>query len=56
VPRDVYGREHLDYTVAVITELYRKKEDIPRVEIVSGKELRLRHFQSGLKPIYDYNK
>ena len=52
VHRNVYGKEHIDYTIAAITELYRNIERIPKVEIVRGKELSLRHFQSGLKPIY----
>ncbi len=52
IPRNVYGKEHIDYTVAAVAELYRNKERIPKVEVARGKELRLRHFQSGLKPIY----
>ena len=52
VPRNVYGVEHLDYTVAAVTELHRNRGEIPRVEVVRGRELRLRHFQSGLRPIY----
>ena len=52
VPRNVYGKEHIDYTIAAISELCSNIERIPRVEIVRGKELSLRHFQSGLKPIY----
>ena len=54
VPRNVYSVEHLDYTVAAVTELHRNRKEIPRVEVVRGRELRLRHFQSGLKPIYGY--
>ena len=52
VPRNMYGPEHIDYTVAAITELYKNKDQIPKVEVVRGKELHLRHFQSGLKPVY----
>jgi tryptophanase len=52
VPRNVYGKEHIDYTVAAITELFKNKSKIPKVEVIRGKELRLRHFQSGLKPIF----
>jgi tryptophanase len=52
VPRNVYGPEHIDYTVAAITELYKNKSEIPKVEVIRGKELHLRHFQSGLKPLY----
>ncbi|MEJ2249984.1 MAG: beta-eliminating lyase-related protein, partial [Candidatus Lokiarchaeota archaeon] len=52
VPRNVYDSSHLDYAVAAITELYNNKNLIPKVEIARGKQLRLRHFQTGLKPIY----
>ncbi len=52
IPRNVYSKEHIEYTVAAITELYKNKDKIPKVEVVRGKELHLRHFQSGLKPVY----
>ena len=52
VPRNMYGKEHMDYTVAAISELYKNKDSIPKVEVVRGAELHLRHFQSGLKPVY----
>jgi len=52
IPRNAYGDEHIDYAVAAITELYHNRASIPKVEISRGAELRLRHFQSGLKPIY----
>jgi tryptophanase len=53
IPRNVYNRSHIDYAVAAIIELYKNREQIPKVRISRGSELRLRHFQSGLKPIYD---
>ncbi|KKM76111.1 hypothetical protein LCGC14_1383430 [marine sediment metagenome] len=43
---------HLDYAVASITELYKNRDKIPKVKISRGAELRLRHFQTGLQPIY----
>ncbi len=52
IPRNMYNEEHINYTVAAITELYKNRHLIPKVEIIRGKELHLRHFQSGLKPIY----
>lgn len=52
VPRNVYSKEHFDYAIAAITELYRNKHEIPKVKITRGAELRMRHFQSGLQPIY----
>jgi tryptophanase len=53
MPRNVYSTSHIDYTVAAITELYLNKEKIPKVKISRGSNLRLRHFQSGLRPIYN---
>jgi len=52
VPRNVYGPSHIDYAVAAIIELYNNRENIPKVKISRGAELRLRHFQTGLQPIY----
>jgi tryptophanase len=52
IPRNVYGKEHIEYTVAAIKELYKNRNKIPKVKIMRGAELRLRHFQTGLKPIY----
>ena len=52
VPRNVYGPSHIDYAVAAITELYNNRDKIPKVEISRGANLRLRHFQTGLQPIY----
>ena len=52
VPRNVYSASHIDYAVAAITELYHHKEKIPKIMISRGAELRLRHFQAGLRPVY----
>jgi tryptophanase len=52
IPRNVYGANHIDYAVAAISELYNNKEKIPKVKISRGAKLRLRHFQSGLHPLY----
>ncbi|MHA1489713.1 MAG: tryptophanase [Promethearchaeota archaeon] len=52
VPRNVYSSSHIDYAVEAITELYRNREKIPKVIITRGAKLRLRHFQTGLRPIY----
>jgi tryptophanase len=39
VPRNVYDTSHIDFTVGAITELYKNREKIPKVEITLGKEL-----------------
>ncbi|NHJ19536.1 MAG: tryptophanase [Candidatus Lokiarchaeota archaeon] len=53
IPRNVYESSHIDYAVAAVTELYNNRERIPKVKISRGANLRLRHFQSGLEPIYN---
>ncbi len=53
IPRNVYDSSHINYAVAAITELYLNREKIPKVKVSRGANLRLRHFQSGLQPIYD---
>lgn len=50
--RNVYCKEHLDYTIGAVTELYKDRENIPNMRISRGSELRLRHFQTGLEPVY----
>ncbi len=52
VPRNVYDSSHIDYAVAAITELYKNRDQIPKVRVSRGAKLQLRHFQSGLQPIY----
>jgi tryptophanase len=52
IPRNAYDSSHIDYAVAAISELYENRNKIPKVKITRGKKLRLRHFQSGLEPIY----
>ena len=53
IPRNVYDSSHIDYAVAAITELYKNRDQIPKVRISRGAILKLRHFQSGLQPIYN---
>ena len=51
VPRNVMSEEHINYTVAAITNLWERRHAIPNVVITRGKEMRLRHFSSGLKTV-----
>ncbi|KAF9876833.1 tryptophanase [Colletotrichum karsti] len=51
VPRCVMSDGHIDYTVAAISDLYKRRHTIPGVRITRGKELRMRVFQSGLEPV-----
>ncbi|KAK7211836.1 hypothetical protein V2G26_019014 [Clonostachys chloroleuca] len=51
VPRNVLSDEHIDYAVAAIKALHKRRHTIPNVVITRGKETRLRHFQVGMKPV-----
>ena len=52
IPRNAFSTSDIDYTVAAVVELYNNKEKIPKVRIARGAELSLRHFQTGLEPVY----
>lgn len=51
VPRHVFSDEHINYTVAAIKELYHRRNTVPNAAIIRGKNMRLRHFSAGLKPV-----
>lgn len=51
IPRNVFSKEHLDYTIAAVAELYKDRENIPSMKITRGAHLRMRHFQTGLAPV-----
>ncbi|KAK2017760.1 beta-eliminating lyase [Colletotrichum eremochloae] len=51
VPRYVMSDRHIEYTVAAISALHKRRQNIPGVRITRGKELRMRVFQSGLEPV-----
>ncbi|KAK1990672.1 beta-eliminating lyase [Colletotrichum falcatum] len=51
VPRYVMSNRHIEYTVAAISALHKRRQTIPGVRITRGKELRMRVFQSGLEPV-----
>jgi tryptophanase len=53
VPRNAYNDTHIDYTVRALEELHKNREKIPNIKISRGAELKLRHFQTGLEPIYN---
>ncbi|KAH6647949.1 pyridoxal phosphate-dependent transferase [Truncatella angustata] len=51
VPRHVLSDEHINYTVAAIRQVHKRRQTIPNVKITRGKNMRLRHFSCGLKPV-----
>lgn len=51
VPRHVLSDQHINYAVASIKELHKRRHTIPNVVITRGRDTRLRHFQAGMKPV-----
>ena len=51
VPRHVLSDQHINYTVAAIKELHGRRHSIPNVKITRRKDMRLRHFSAGMKPV-----
>ncbi|OTA80668.1 hypothetical protein M434DRAFT_25462 [Hypoxylon sp. CO27-5] len=51
VPRHVLSDQHINYTVAAIKALHHRRHSIPNVKITRGKDMRLRHFSAGMKPV-----
>ena len=52
IPRNSYSQHHIDYNIDALNELYINRKSILKVKIIRGAELKLRPFQTGLKPDY----
>ena len=50
IDRSRLTREHLDYVIAAVKELYEDRENIPNMRIVWGHNLPMRHFHAFLEP------
>ena len=44
INRSQLSREHLDYVIAAVTELYKDRKSIPNMKITLGHKLPMRHF------------
>lgn len=51
INRSQLSKEHLDYVIAAVTELYKDRDSIPNVKIVQGHNLPMRHFHAFLEPV-----
>lgn len=50
INRSQLSKEHLDYVIAAVTELYKDRETIPNMKITLGHKLPMRHFHAFLEP------
>lgn len=50
VNRSQLTKEHMDYVIAAVKELYEDRKNIPNMRIVKGRTLPMRHFHAFLEP------
>ena len=50
INRSQLSKEHLDYVIAAVAQLYKERDTIPNMRIVSGHTLPMRHFHAFLEP------
>ncbi len=50
IDRSRLSKEHLDYVIAAVKELYEDRENIPNMRITWGHTLPMRHFHAFLEP------
>ena len=50
INRSQLTKEHLDYVIEAVAELYKDRESIPNMRIVQGRTLPMRHFHAFLEP------
>ena len=50
INRSQLTKEHLDYVIEAVSELYKDRENIPNMRIVQGRTLPMRHFHAFLEP------
>lgn len=50
IDRSRLTKEHLDYVIAAVAQLYKDRESIPNMRIVWGHKLPMRHFHAFLEP------
>ena len=50
INRSQLSKEHLDYVIEAVSELYKDRENIPNMKITWGHNLPMRHFHAFLEP------
>jgi len=56
IDRSRLSKEHLDYVIAAVKELYEDRENIPNMRITWGHTLPMRHFHAFLEPYANEEK
>jgi len=50
INRSQLNKEHLDYVIEAVAELYKDRDSIPNMRIIQGSKLPMRHFHAFLEP------
>ena len=56
INRSQLSKEHLDYVIAAVAQLYKDRESIPNMRITMGRNLPMRHFHAFLEPYANEEK
>lgn len=56
INRSQLNKDHLDYVIAAVAQLYKDRESIPNMRIVKGRTLPMRHFHAFLEPYPNESK
>ena len=50
INRSQLSKQHMDYIIAAVAQLYKDRDTIPNLKITYGRELPMRHFHAWLEP------
>ena len=50
INRSQFSKQHMDYIIAALTQLYQDRDTIPNLKITFGHTLPMRHFHAWLEP------
>ena len=50
INRSQLSKQHMDYIIAAVAQLYKDRDTIPNLKITYGRDLPMRHFHAWLEP------
>ena len=48
--RSQFSKQHMDYIIAALTQLYKDRDTVPNLKITFGHTLPMRHFHAWAEP------
>ena len=50
INRSQFSKQHMDYIIAALTQLYKDRDTVPNLKITFGHTLPMRHFHAWAEP------